>query len=392
MRSEEYYLERGFKSAQEHYEKIGYEDTGYLSPELSNSDTHPDYIAEEVKRCVKEVQAHQNHDTVTFAFMTDIHFALSYNHNVRLQRTLNAYKEIAKRAHVDKLILGGDYTNEGCNEYKSDCFRELRAKFDGIEYFPINGNHDDGSIWDKAYIKAEKSTNHLTHTELYRLFYNHIKALGAHTDKSESPLYYYIDDTAGKMRYICLDICDVPYVFDENGKLLYYPQWLFAMSQAQLDWLTHEALNFTEKGWQTVIFTHSALLPESTEIKEIDKNVKILNEVISAYKNKEKICKEANEGNFRVKVDADFSKGIHADLVGLFVGDYHADRVERDKDGTPYILTANAVMYHGGNSDAPLRIDGTKSEILFDIATIDKKERTIYVTRVGAGEDRVIKY
>ena len=33
-----------------------------------------------------------------------------------------------------------------------------------------------------------------------------------------------------------------------------------------------------------------------------------------------------------------------------------------------------------------------KAELLFDVVTINKKERTIHITRVGAGEDRVIKY
>ena len=51
----------------------------------------------------------------------------------------------------------------------------------------------------------------------------------------------------------------------------------------------------------------------------------------------------------------------------------------------------NSVMYvNGGN---PLmRFDGTKNEILFDIGTINRKERTLTLTRVGAGEDRVFSF
>ena len=50
-------------------------------------------------------------------------------------------------------------------------------------------------------------------------------------------------------------------------------------------------------------------------------------------------------------------------------------------------------MYYGSyNPNYLPRTDGDKTELLFDIVTINKKERTIYVTRVGSGEDRVIKY
>jgi len=91
----------------EYYLSCGYEDHGYVSPELSSSDEYPDYIKEEVWDSIRKVQSHQTTDTITFAFMTDLHLALSYNHKVRMKRTVNAYKEIAKRVHIDKLMLGG---------------------------------------------------------------------------------------------------------------------------------------------------------------------------------------------------------------------------------------------------------------------------------------------
>ena len=38
------------------------------------------------------------------------------------------------------------------------------------------------------------------------------------------------------------------------------------------------------------------------------------------------------------------------------------------------------------------RIDGDKSELLFDIVTIDRDKRIIYTTRIGAGRDKKINY
>ena len=51
---------------------------------------------------------------------------------------MNAYREIAKRVFIDKLFLGGDYTNEGCKKYKTKCFNELRAEFEGLNYLPVH--------------------------------------------------------------------------------------------------------------------------------------------------------------------------------------------------------------------------------------------------------------
>lgn len=56
------------------------------------------------------------------------------------------------------------------------------------------------------------------------------------------------------------------------------------------------------------------------------------------------------------------------------------------------MFTANSVTYYSGSKTAVPRADGDKTEILFDIVTIDKNERKIYLTRMGAGEDRVVSY
>ena len=311
-----------------------------------------------------------------------------------MKRTLNAYKEIAKRAHIDKLLLGGDYTNEGCKEYKSDCFRELRARLDGLNYYPVHGNHDDGTIWDKAYIKAEKSTNHLSHSELYKLFYNHLPSIGAEFDKDNHSLYYMYNDKISKIRYICIDSVDVPYIYDENGKLKYHGQWMFAMSQKQINWLINTALKFEEEGWWIVFVLHGVPYPnaEREKLTNLFKYITVIMDIADCYKKGEDIHSDYYEGDLYNRVDAEFSKYIRGEIISFVVGDHHADVVQYSKAGIPYIFTANAVMYYSGTATAVPRTDGKKSEILFDIMTLNKKERKIYITRVGAGSDRIVEY
>ena len=38
------------------------------------------------------------------------------------------------------------------------------------------------------------------------------------------------------------------------------------------------------------------------------------------------------------------------------------------------------------------RLKGTVSEHSFDVFTVDRHKKTLYATRIGSGEDRMIKY
>lgn len=374
----------------EHYEKVGYVDAGYISPELGSGDTYPEYIKKNVEECVAQIQSHQNRTSVTFGFMTDLHYSHTYNHNIRMQRNMNAYKEIAKRAFVDRLILGGDYANDGVKSYKVNSYRELRAHLDGIAYFPVNGNHDDNSIWDESCIKSEVSTQHVTTEELYQLFYNHLPARGAIFDKHNPGLYYYLDDKVNRIRYIFVDTNDIPIRFDEKGKFLYTKQHTFAVSQRQLDWLVGEALKFEEDRWDVVMVMHNALAPsrENEEDKEEEKYLGILNCLIAAYKNGQDVQRDFYEGDFALHLQTDFSNGNRGKLIGVFAGHYHKDIMEYSESGVPYIFIGNVIFYNQGMP----RTDGDKSELLFDIVTIDREKHIIYLTRVGAGESRSVQY
>ncbi len=361
---------------------IGYVNFGYFSPELSSDNKYPEYIRKNVLEAVEKIQNVQNRSSVTFAFMADIHYSKTHNHDIRTSRLMNAYKEIKKRVNIDMLILGGDYTNDGNKNYKITNYRELRAHLDNESYFPVNGNHDDNSIWG-LYINADTSTHHLTSDELYNLFYNHLPKFGAKFDKKNPGLYYYVDDEASKLRYIFLDMSDIPYKVDENGKLIYTKQHTFALSQNQLDWLTNEALMFSEEGWDIIVVAHTF---SHTEYEE--KNLTVVNDILDAYKNGERIKKEYYEDDFFVKINADFKNKKRGNIIALFAGHHHADIVKYTNAGLPIIFTGCTIMYNYGVK----RTDGDKSELLFDIVTVDRNSKKLHITRVGAESDRIVEY
>ena len=65
--------------------------------------------------------------------------------------------------------------------------------------------------------------------------------------------------------------------------------------------------------------------------------------------------------------------------------------VDYTKGKIPKIFTGNAVTYRG-RKELPPRDDGDKTEILFDMVTVNKKMRNIHLTRVGSGNDRDVQY
>jgi hypothetical protein len=91
-----------------------------------------------------------------------------------------------------------------------------------------------------------------------------------------------------------------------------------------------------------------------------------------------------------VSVNADFS-GYKGDFIGYFCGHSHADRN----------IVAWNVPVIGSRCDAKEendatlkaeRVAGTITEQSFDVFTVNKAERKIYATKIGAGTDREISY
>jgi hypothetical protein len=89
-----------------------------------------------------------------------------------------------------------------------------------------------------------------------------------------------------------------------------------------------------------------------------------------------------------VNVDFTNAKG---EIIAMFTGHIHQDTVDTTTLTCPLItiISAGAPVNFG---EQPTRTPGTDTETSFDVVTINRKTRTIYCTRVGAGEDRVIPY
>lgn len=367
-------------------------ENGYKVADISSSELYPEYIKKEATDALERVKKHQKEDSVNIAFITDIHYTMSEKNRIRMARILNAYKEIAEGVEIEKLVIGGDHSCDGTKEYRIDALEELKEQFGELEFFPITGNHDNGCIWSRG--KEDfNGKDYVSHKDLYNSFFSHLENTDVKFGKDEFSLYYMCDDEKKKIRYIFLDIADIDYKFSGEEKPRYGIDWLFQMSQNQIDWFLNEALNFEEEGYSIIIFIHAIPLESETERAKSAtwENINFLSDITNAYKKGEKISLSFGEGNYKRHVLADFSKYKRGDIIGYIAGDEHNDKLEKNSFGIPYIVTTNAFPFF---YDPPhvQRRDGDKTEIAFDIITVNKKERMIYITRVGKGEDRKVGF
>ena len=364
----------------------GYVPFGYFSPALSTEDTYPDYLKQEADLCVAEIKSHQTKNSVSFGFMADIHYSKTPNHHLRMQRATNVYRDIAQRTGTQMLVLGGDYSNNGCKDYFINNYKALRSFLSEFPYYPVNGNHDDNSFWDE-WLENLPAVNHLTPQELYPLFYDHLPGLGVHFDENNPGLYYYKDDPVAKIRYVFMDSSDLALRFDADGKMLTTKQHHAAHSQQQIDWLVTNALCFEEPGWSVLVIVHEAIAPGGRIFWQ-NENVQIMNEIVRAYVSGEDVHQSWGEDEFHLQLDAPFSCCTRGEPIGVLSGHEHKDLLSRDSNGTPYISRGNFIMYN-----TPLsRLDGDKSELLFDIVTIDTECKKLYFTRIGAGDSLEVSY
>lgn len=55
--------------------ELGYVNFGYISPDTSSNDEYPGYIKDGVEEAIRKIKMHQNSQSISFAFMTDIHYS-----------------------------------------------------------------------------------------------------------------------------------------------------------------------------------------------------------------------------------------------------------------------------------------------------------------------------
>ena len=184
--------------------------------------------------------------------------------------------------------------------------------------------------------------------------------------------YYYADHKQGKTRFIAL--CSNNLTADTRYRQPHY-------DGTQLKWLAENALD-VPNGYTVVILTHFP--SNGTELGGSPANADVMQAILAAFDARGTYSGIVDG----VEITADYTN-IDAVMCGVFAGHTHEDAIDTSL-GYP-VVTIDCAGNKTAAADRTFT-NASDQETLLDVVTINKATRTIYLTRLGVGEDRTVTY
>ena len=379
------------------------EQSGPVSPDVQENDNFPQSVGnysvviptywndmiDQKTDTVKALQTSGGKDSVSFVWASDTH--IPDNSTARTNYIGSLMAKMLDNCDIPFALLTGDIGTRASYPTEAEFLESQKnipshlAPLWGTDRLLVAlGNHDGCWGDETRYYRHQLSPEHMWQT------YFRNQALDSRRVFSEDGSYYYIDNIAQKTRFIVLNShFGGEYSQDGNGWAVNNRFAVSCYGEAQLKWLANVALDMPE-GYSAVISAHAPANIEYT----VD-NAQLIG-IINAYCNRTTFSGSYTDGvdgwsNSTIDVDFSDAKG---DIIAMFAGHVHGDSIDTTTMARPIItiLSAGADPNEPYVSTSPTRTFGTDTETSFDIVTINKETRTIYLTRVGAGSDRVVKY
>lgn len=340
---------------------------------------------------ISKAKSIQTDSSLQFIFITDTHHTSRSNqlHAARIVR------QIADRVPLDFIAFGGDVSVNGDKRTVMDSQAEMieALTIPSCPLLAVKGNHDDNSIQD-FYNDPNGTSNVIFPEETFGLMLQQLDSIVEFDPLNPGGLYYYYDVPRKKTRVVLLNCIDIPYIIRPEGGLEYNGQWKYAFSGRQLQWVAETALDLNGKPdrdeWTVLFVSHVALLQDGV----FGCDHSIVNEdvmwgILQAFRTGSSYVSVPTEGHFAQSVAVDYAQQGPGKIIASLFGHVHFDQaIVREQ--IPMISTLNCCT-HRDFEEAPAREKGTDSAIAFDIVTVNVQQGKMYMTRVGAGEDREIK-
>lgn len=337
---------------------------------------YPECWDEDVAQCIQsilEIQQEGGRNCVSFAFFS--------NNEGRGGYAGAMIQEIMDACAIPYCFYCGDMVQDkpvnGISDINTQIedFRQMMA--------PIPAGQLCYVLGDQDYLRTEMDGRTLAMTQkmTYDRFFR--KQLGIQKcNAGGEGLYYFVDDEFHKIRYIVMNSVWMDTTQESDGSVTMPDGYGFGMEQ--LEWLANEALYFTDGGWGIVLFAHCP--PDSSEIRDGD----IATGILSAF-----MCNEAYSGRLTdvtnpehgVYIDVDYRHSDTADVIGWFCGhDGYDDLTIHDISGD--LTLAVAAIAADGTAGDPNNVQGHA----IDFVTVNIDDREVFLTRLGAGENRNFSY
>lgn len=309
----------------------------------------PDYwqtALDEGVEAINTALCEAGYNKSAFLFYTDSH----WNYGAQMSPALLKY--LYRHTGMTKTFFGGDIVNDEASDYDTmEYLWDWRNQLKDLpNHHSVPGNHDDGN-----------STNNLF-SEQY--VYGYLLAAEETADivRSDSGLYYYIDNPAEKTRYLCLDTG-----FKD----------LSTLSDAQATFIK-DALISTPDGWHIVVVAHVWYMPDYDQYDQRPVPLAGLSDAATS------VIAILDNYNSRSGEFADCGAWVEFCIGGHIHYDYDATT----PTGIPIILVETDSQHIRGSYSATT---GTTTEASVNGIIADYTNHKIYVVRIGRGESREIE-
>lgn len=316
---------------------------------------------------------HYNHyNLFTLAHISDVH-----NDPVRYDRFMRFVSDNKK--YIDAGIVTGDLVDVSTVA----AFKEMTDKETyNIDLIKCIGNHEKAN-----------SGNPLTDEQIYANW---------NQTTNTGKLYFYRDYTSKKIRLICLDVYD-PIEGDNHYQ------------QTQIDWFIDTLKDAKTKGYTVIVARHNVeggytnLTPNQkgffqrwyqwAEIVSIYNRGTIIEDIVDAFKNGLSLNKTYTFTDSTPLITVNTSFSGNGDFACYLCGHYHGDFIGYSvaHPNQLYITVAQGCYestIRSGRwdtvSDLP-RIEGEKSENLFNVYGFDTTNKVIKVCRVGSDVNDILE-
>ena len=348
--------------------------------------THWENMISEKTKVVKSVQTDGGKDCISFVWASDTH--IPDNSTARTDNIGRLMAKMMDNCEIPFAVITGDIGTKASYPTEEELLNTQTkipvhlAPLWGTERLLVAvGNHDGCYGDETGYYKKQHASEQLWQT------YFRGQALDSRRVFSDDGTYFYVDNHTQKTRFIILNSqFGGEYSVDENGWAVNNRFAVSCYGQDQLDWFADVALDMPE-GYGAVIASH---VPPNVDYT-VDRYQLI--GIINAYCGKTTYTGAYTAGvdgwtNSAIDVDFSDAKG---EIIAMITGHAHQDTIDTTTLACPLItiISAGAQVNAG---PIPERVFGTDTETSFDVVTVNRKTRTIYLTRVGQGSDRMINY
>lgn len=336
---------------------------------------------------------------LTFAHASDIHpRGTSYQRNT--EECIDYCNE--NSSLLDALLITGDFSNgvQGrlvwWTTEEFECVLPIMNN-SIVPLYTLIGNHDDNINITTGRPAVQTGINP-ANAELYYIDkpeqYNWL--IGPYLEKftlqeaDPEVCYYKIDYDEYKIRMIFLDAMDYPMIF-EDGYLKYQPGLFF--NQTQLEWF-YDTLIATPNDYGVIVVSHGPFIP-GFERATYAQGADMIPNVINAFKEGSVYEHEwiySEDSSISTSFKFDFTGYGQGDFICYLAGHIHYRRADKSYFDDQIVITAPA-LYQADMSEMTRkgssldRYRDTTTINSFNLMSVDKASRKIYLTSYGAYED-----